>query len=1003
MPHLIPIRAAKFIGREQELAALQAQLQVAFAGSGSVVTLAGEPGIGKTRTSQEFAELCLKAGAVVLQGRCFEGDWQPPFAPWVEALTAFVRSTPAEILDADLGEFAATLARLLPTVKSRLGNIAETRPLGAEEERYRLHDAVCQWLLAASQRQPLVIILDDLQWADRDSLAMLEYIGHFCSQTCLLILGIHREPDASIRQNGSNGLAGLLGALQREAGFERLRLRGLEPEETGELLQTVGDPALPQPVALAIHRETSGNPFYTWEVFRHLVEEGKLVNRGDRWSTDFSLRELSIPETLRQVVGRRAGHLSSGAQRMLHIAAALASEFDLATLKALTDMSEDALLDAVDEALDAGFLTVVAAPAGGVYDFAHAVVRHALYDSLNPDRKIRLHQQIAETLEALYAGREGEHATELAAQYAAAGGLADARKGVQHALRAAALARRTFARDRVVSFLLIARDLCSAQDDELTEILPALALAQAEALLLEDARASVDDALAVLEHAGAGSASRAAFLAEVARSLKDGGSPPSVWEPLVKRGLSLLSADAQNKGDLLWAQLTLLLDRVEPVASGTIVVGRWVRADPEAVRIVREHGSVEDYARSLEPLEWRDKEETEAIWQQVQHWPADAYPAAVIRGLDVVARDLIYRHSEIATAAERLEEMTRLSRKAGSVPGQAESLTQLALCQVILGRMSQAQQSAASARSLVARLGTEHRLRVAVEIAVGSILAYYLEGDWPLLARRAAQAASGPQPTRSVFGLTAASFAAYNYVRAGEPEEAWRFLLALTPVLQSMDPRLYIYGGSVDRGAAAVWELGAIEFAANYRDLALNLLERKLGGGPMSSMELSAARMSALLGDFDLAVGYFERARRVLEEKHLLPYRAIADHDEAWMWIRASSGDRSHIERLLDSAKSAFAALGMSGWEARSRALLQQLQNPPTATAASHGLTAREIEVLRCVVRGCTNREIAAELVVSTPTVERHLANIYRKIGSRNRASATAFAIEHVLAAAESP
>jgi DNA-binding CsgD family transcriptional regulator len=301
----------------------------------------------------------------------------------------------------------------------------------------------------------------------------------------------------------------------------------------------------------------------------------------------------------------------------------------------------------------------------------------------------------------------------------------------------------------------------------------------------------------------------------------------------------------------------------------------------------------------------------------------------------------------------------------------------------------------------VARLGALHRLRTLAETAVESILADYLEGDWPRLAEEAARFATDPQAGQGPLGLIAANFATRNYSRAGNVAQARRFLTALTAVLERVSPTMYLYNGAVDRGATTVWELGAVEFAETYRRLALDLLAEGFHGAPLCTNALTVARMSSLLGDRDEAEVYFAHARSTTEAGEQRPLRAITDYDEALSLIRASSSNHAQMGALLDAALAQFRALGMAGWEQRTLQLLGNLGNHtatkvhPSQPRYPGDLTAREGDVLRLVAEGRTNREIAAHLVISLPTVERHIANIYNKIGVRNRAEATAYALNH--------
>jgi DNA-binding CsgD family transcriptional regulator len=973
------------VGRRRELDALHAALRSAEAGQGGVALLAGEAGIGKTSIAQAFAAEAARRGAAVLWGRCFEGEWQPPYGPWVEALGDYARQTAPADLHRLLGPAAPLLAQLVPAVRQALPDMPPAAALSSNEERFRLFDAVARLLLSITGERPVLLVLDDLHWADRDSLQLLRYVARSAARARLLLLGAYREDGL----DAAGPLVEALAALRREVDDTRIPVRGLGEIETERFLASAAQRDLPQVLVRAIHAETGGNPFYVREIFRHLVEEDKIVARGDRWAIDFSIAELGIPESVRHIIGRRVARLSPPTGELLRLAAAFTGGFDLPVLATLCGCPDDALLNSLDEAIRAGLLRVTgAAPAS--YDFAHAIVRHTLYDALNPDRRARLHRLIAEALELLHSTGGRGYAAEIAAQYHAAAGLPGAERGLPHALAAAEQARAGYAHDRAAAFLRMARDLAVSLETEVrAEIACKLALAEAEALMLDQARRSTEDAEEALIGAGAGPEASAAFLAEAARALKDGGAPPEAWEPLVARGLALVGA----RRDLTWARLALLRGRFEPVASGAINAGRWAGFDPQAVAIARRLGEELDYARTLEPAAWRSPSETEEVLALCRTW---RNPVAVIRALDVVARDLFHRRGDFRAAGERYGELLAFGERHGSLPGQSEALAHLAGVRLTFGEFVAARQLTQRAWEVIARLGAVHRLQL-VKTVMANGMAYFLDGDWPQLAESASQVVAGPATGQGPAGFLVAACAVLNHVRAGDAAGARRLLDMLTPVIAGLEPTIYGQNATVITAGAAVWELEAREYAATFRHLAHALLAAGVGGFVIGSNELTVARMAALLGEAGEAAAFFARARDALEASGQRPLRAIADYDEALALARGGWQERARILGLLDAAEQTFQALGMAGWAQRTADLRAQAPAVRPGGSLPDGITAREAEVLRLLAGGMTNREIAAVLVLSLPTVERHIANIYAKIGARNRAEATAYALRQGL------
>lgn len=915
--------AALFVGRERVMASLGARLSDVSEGRGRVVMLAGEAGIGKTAIVREFTTLARARGTVVRSGSCSEGGWQPAYGPWVEALDG-------------------------------LPDIPETASLPPSEARYRLYDAVARHVAGLAEEAPVLLALDDLHWADGETLALLRYVARASARSRVLILGAYRDPDPD---DDTQRLATeLLAVVRREADFTRIGVDGLSaPEVQRYVTATAGTPASAR-LAHAIHRETAGNPFYVAEVVRHLMDEGTLA-------TDDPVTTLGVPAGVRELLAHRMSRLSAEARQVLTIASAFSGGFDLPLLAALTDLPEPALLDAIDELLATGLIRST----GAGYAFAHALVRHALAAEGNPDRRARLHRRIALALEHEPAGR----AAELAHQYHASRTLAGAEHGIPHCRAAAEQAAAAHAPERAASFLRMAADLAAGA--ERSDLLCALAVAEAEALLLDDARASADAALTALAHAGA---DPSAFLARVARTLKEGGAGRTAWEPLVEYGLELVG----DRRDLTWARLALLRDRLEVIATGVVNASRLLEPDAQAVAIVRAEGDEDDHALTLEPLQCRTREETEQVLAFARTWRG---PAAVMRALDVAGRDLLHRHGAVHDALDTLEELLAASERYGSIPGQAEALVQRAAARAALGELSRAREDERRARELVERLGPQHRLHLILDLVIASLLAYLTEGDWAALARRATRCAAGREAARGPLGPAWAALAIVNLSRTGEEDQCRRLLAALTPVLDRLGPAAFRQSACVFRAGEAVWRFSATDHAADYRRLALELVTAGVPDAPLASNALTVARMAALQGDDEEAGVWFTRARSELDADGRRPLRAIVDYDEALARRRAGLSDGARLDRAL----AAFTALGMASWERDARAL--------AGASLPDRLTRREAEVLTLLAAGATNKEIAEQLVLSPATVERHVANLYRKIGVRRRAEATAYALLH--------
>ena len=295
--------SVNFVGRAAEYEQLTAAWKATVASrERHVMLLSGEPGIGKTTLSARFAGHVYDDGAAVIYGRCDE-DLGIPYQPWIEALTRLVAHAPEPLLEAHVAERGAHLLRLVP----ELGRRVETETpaaLDAESERFALFECVVDLLERTAAEYPVLLVLDDLHWADRPTIQLLRHVVLADRPMALGILGTFRDSDITV----DHPLSELLAALHRESGTIRLPLRGLGDDDVLQLLETIaGHEMDEQGVALrdALLAETAGNPFFVAEILRHLAETGAIYQRDDgRWVTDADLRTVGLPVSVREVVGR---------------------------------------------------------------------------------------------------------------------------------------------------------------------------------------------------------------------------------------------------------------------------------------------------------------------------------------------------------------------------------------------------------------------------------------------------------------------------------------------------------------------------------------------------------------------------------------------------------------------------------------------------------------------------------------------------------------------------
>lgn len=487
----LPSLNLPLIGRDEEWQTLTAAYRRRR--RGGVIAIAGEPGVGKSRLMQEFA---TAQGGLTLTGASYAAGQSLPYQPLAQALRLALplRDRWRRVLPVWLAE----LARLLPELRAHFPDLPRAVEAAPQQAQARLCEALTQAFFALAGDSPLLLCLDDLQWADDATLGWLTFVTNRLAGSGFCILATYRSQNAG-------RLADWQRALQRAGTGETAQLTGLSETAVAELLRRAGvDASTGQPLAARIHAATDGNAFFVLETIREAQATGKFA--GDS-------AQLPLPQTVRDAVLRRVGRLTPLAQQVLAAAAVLAPHLRVATLLECAGRSETEIIESLEEALAHQLLRADSAG----FRFQHDLARQAVYADTSPWRRRLLHQRAAESLARLPAADQSELAAVIAEHFAAAGEVAQA---IQHYQRAAALAQRLYAQQEAAGYLGKALALAEGQPELAAVQLPLReALADALTVAGHFAQAEENYRAALSQVAESDRLLRAALLRKVAKTL----------------------------------------------------------------------------------------------------------------------------------------------------------------------------------------------------------------------------------------------------------------------------------------------------------------------------------------------------------------------------------------------------------------------------------------------------------------------------------------------------
>lgn len=488
-----------FVDRQESRADLRRAMHAALGGRGSLALVCGEPGVGKTRLATEVCAEAETHGMRVLLGHCAEMDGGTPFLPFVEILEqALIAPQSPEALRALLGDAGPELARMAPWLRRVVPDLPPPLDLPPEQARRYLFLSVQEFAERAAHDRPLLLVLEDLHWADESSLLLLEYLIPQLSSMSALIIGTYRDSEV----DAAHPLARILGQLVRWRLGVRVALDRLAEDDVRVMVRGLAGEDAPAGLVHAINAQSDGNPFFVEEVYLHLAESGALLDERGRVRADLRMDQLDVPDSVRLVIGGRLARLSDPARTVLDAAAPSGRLFEVDVVNRVAGLPLDSLADALDESERAGLIAPVPSDRTRMA-FVHELFRQTVLAEVSSIRRQRLHARTAEALEQAHAADLDDHAAELAYHLSLSGPGTDA-AGLVRYLRIAgdrAVQASAF-EDAVAHFDHAAAVAPPGDRGGRAELLERLALALRSVGRWDDALRTMDESLALSEALG---------------------------------------------------------------------------------------------------------------------------------------------------------------------------------------------------------------------------------------------------------------------------------------------------------------------------------------------------------------------------------------------------------------------------------------------------------------------------------------------------------------------
>lgn len=572
-------RRSPYVGRVAERDRLRQLVDDAAGGHGALVVISGEAGVGKTRLAEELVGGVVERGVRCRIGHCYEGEGAP-YLPFVEILEAALEAAPSPAVFRDsLGEHAPEIARLLPRLRRLFPDLPPPLDLPPEQERRHLFNSVRDVLARAAAPAPMVLVFEDLHWADEPTLLLLEHLAERVDDLPVLVVGTYRDDELESHPT----LARTVGNLIRRQLLVRVPLRRLPTDEVAALLAGLSGRQPPQSLVKLIDGQTDGLPFFVEEVYRHLAEEGRLFDANGEFRAGVG-GEVDVPETLRLILGRRLEHLSPGTRRVLECAAVAGRAFDAEHLAAIGGAASVDLVDALEEAEVARLILPASPdPSDARLMFAHELIRQTILSRLSRLRRQHLHLRAADALERAAGAAAPEHAARIAEHLSRCGTGVDPARMWGQLVLAGRHAMSTSGYEEALRHFEAAQDLrLGSSPEQRAELWTHVAVAQRSLARLDATCAAWVEAADAYETLGDTQA-MARACAEGANDLAWNNRDGEGFE-LAQRGLAALDSSAPA----LRARLLAISAGV-----GAWSVASWEAVDGmigEAIELARAHG-----------------------------------------------------------------------------------------------------------------------------------------------------------------------------------------------------------------------------------------------------------------------------------------------------------------------------------------------------------------------------------------------------------------------------